>query len=123
MWASQDEIVDRFHGGTYAEYDFRIRDTWDNGEFMTGATVDLIERGEVVATETFTASSEDAPTMTSGFWNGRSNHAMTQALSFAWGWIDTRGGIEEALAPFASEVPTAASIRRSLIAPTQWGQD
>jgi hypothetical protein len=61
MWASLDEADARFQAETLATYDFRVRDRWDNGEFLTGATVDLYERGKVVHTETFVASSEDAP--------------------------------------------------------------
>lgn len=56
MYATQDERDDHFRNTTFATYSFRIRDEFDNGEFMTGATVDLIERGRVVHTETFTAS-------------------------------------------------------------------
>jgi hypothetical protein len=71
------------------EFDFRIRDEWDNGEFMTGATVDLIERGKVVHTEEFVASSED-DCGESAYGNGRANHASTQARSYAWAWIDSQ---------------------------------
>jgi len=89
MWASADEVADLFHEETFATYDFRIRDEWDNGEFMTGATVDLIVRGKVEHTETFIASSEDAygPAF-SAYGNGRDNHAGTQARSYAWAWLD-----------------------------------
>ncbi len=70
---------------------FLIRDEWDNGEFMTGATVDLIEDGKVVHTEKFVASSEDAPGEAfSAYGNGRDNHAGTQARSYAWAWIETK---------------------------------
>lgn len=91
MWASQNEIDERFEETTFATYDFLIRDEWDNGEFMTGATVDLIVKGQVVHTEVFTASSEDAyGEAFSAYGNGRDNHAGTQARSYAWAWIETQ---------------------------------
>lgn len=72
-------------------YDFHIRDEWDNGEFMTGATVDLLEDGKVVHTETFTASSEDEPGPAfSAYGNGNDNHAGTLARSYAWAWIESQ---------------------------------
>lgn len=94
LWASEAETIDRFHKETVPTYDFRVRDEWDNGEFLTGATVDLIERGQVVHTKTFTASSEFAPGMSSEYWSGNENHAMTQALSYAWAWIESKEGGE-----------------------------
>jgi hypothetical protein len=81
-----------------SSYDFQIRDEWDNEEFLTGATVDLIEDGKVVHTETFVASSEDAygPAF-SAYGNGRDNHAGTQARSYAWGWIESQTSTPEDL--------------------------
>lgn len=86
-------------------FSFQVRDEWDNGEFLTGATVDLIQDGEVVGTETFTASSEDAPGEAfSAYGNGRDNHAGTLARSFAWGWLESQETTpEERLAPFGLE--------------------
>lgn len=105
MWASDSEIRDQFLSATYATYDFRVYDETDNGEFMTGAKVDLIERGQVVHTETFSASSEDAPSGTfSAYGNGRDNHAGTQARSYAWAWLDSQEmSFEERFAPFGPE--------------------
>lgn len=105
MWASEQEAQDRFLATTFATYDFRVRDEWDNGEFMTGATVDLIERGTVVHTEPFVASSEDAPGEGfSAYGNGRDNHALTQALSYAWAWVEaSESPFEERFAPFGPE--------------------
>lgn len=105
MFATGAEILDRFLSETFATYDFRIRDEWDNGEFMTGATVDYYVRGRRVDTETFTASSEDAPGPGfSAYGNGRDNHALTLALSAAWSWIEScETPLEERLAPFGSE--------------------
>lgn len=69
--------------------DYRVYDEWDNGEFLTGATVDLIENGEVVHTEKIVASSEFESGLPSGYWNGRGNHATTQALSYANAWVES----------------------------------
>lgn len=106
MWASQNERDERFQDETIATYAFRVRDESDNGEFITCATVDLIERGRVVHTEQFYCSSEDAyGDDFSAYGNGRDNHATTQALSYAWAWLELReaGGIESVLAPFGPE--------------------
>lgn len=79
-WATEQET---------REIDYRVRDEWDNGEFMTGATVDLLIGGRVIHTETFTASSEDAPSESfSAYGNGRDNHATTLALSYANAWVE-----------------------------------
>ena len=103
MWATYEETLERFRSETHPTFDFRVYDEWDNGEFLTGATVDLIERGKVVRTEKFVASLEE-PGMESAYWSGSSNHAVTQALSFAWGWVEARQTpLEDALAPFGSE--------------------
>lgn len=104
-WASADEIADRVEAETVPTYDFRIRDEWDNGEFVTGATVDLIVRGKVIHTETFTASSEDAPGPGfSAYGNGLDNHAGTLARSYAWAWLDgCERPLEERYAPFGEE--------------------
>lgn len=77
-----------------AEVDYRIRDRWDNDEFLTGATVDLIEDVVVVETESFTASSE--------FPND--GDATAQAISFAVAWVESRTTtIEDRLGPFGIE--------------------
>lgn len=70
-------------------YSFVIRDEWDNGEFMTGATVDLLVVGVVTHSERFVCSSEDPYGPLSAYGNGRDNHAGTQARSFAWAWLDS----------------------------------
>lgn len=102
MWATLDECDAQFRDGTFATFEFRVYDEWDNGEFMTGAKVDLIERGQVIHTEVFTASSEDAPGPAfSAYGNGRDNHAGTQARSYAWAWLEARETpLEERFAPF-----------------------
>jgi hypothetical protein len=80
-----------------AKFDFKVRDEWDNGEFLTGATVDLIEDGKVVHTEKFVLSSEDAPGPGfSAYGNGRDNHAGTHARSYAWAWLEAAERREEA---------------------------
>lgn len=100
MWASVEEQEERFRSETLATFEFRVRDEWDNGEFLTGATVDLYERGKLVHTEVFVASSEE-PGLESEFYSGSSNHALTQALSYAHSWVETREvSLEDALAPF-----------------------
>lgn len=105
LWSSQDERDSRLRDETVATYDFRIYDETDDGEFMTGAKVDLIERGKVVHTETFSASSEDAPGPGfSAYGNGRDNNAGTLARSYAWSWIDAReSSFEERFEPFGVE--------------------
>lgn len=89
IWATEDECIERFHSETYPTYEFRIRDQWDNGEFLTGATVDLVERGKVVHSEKFVISSEDIPC--EGPWYssyGSVQLANTHALSYGWAWIE-----------------------------------
>jgi hypothetical protein len=106
MHASHDEYIEHFRATTVPTYDFRVYDEFDNGEFITTAKVDLIERGQVVHTESFFCSSEDAYGFDfSAYGNGRDNHAGTQARSYAWAWIELReaGGIEGVLAPFGPE--------------------
>ena len=77
IWATRAERDAEFNRH-FVSYDFLVRDEFDNGEFLTSATVDLIENGKVVHTETFTASSEDAPGEAfSAYGNGRDNHAGT----------------------------------------------
>lgn len=93
IWATENEIRDRFLAETLPNRGFRVYDEWDNGEFMTGAKVDLIEDGRVVHTETFCASSEDAP--------GPGYHAGTQAQSYAWAWLEA--GDASRLEPFGLE--------------------
>lgn len=104
MWASEAEILDRFVGETIPTYDFLVYDETDNGEFITTAKVDLIEKGKVVHTEPFVASSEDAPGPGfSAYGNGRDNHAGTLARSYAWAWIESmRTPFEERYAPFGA---------------------
>lgn len=105
LWATAEEALDHFFATTLAIYDFRVYDEFDNGEFVTGAKVDLIERGTVVATETFCVSSEDAPgDGFSGYGNGLDNNATTHALSCANSWVESRETpMEERFAPFGSE--------------------
>ena len=106
-FASHAEYLDHFRTviAPSPAFDFLVRDEWDNGEFMTGATVDLLEAGQVVHTETFVCSSEDAPGPGfSAYGNGRDNHALTQALSYANSWLESvTTTLEERLAPFGPE--------------------
>ena len=57
-------------------YDFRVEDVWDNGEFLTGATLVLLEDGQEVSRETFTASSE--------FENDGPAHVLATSAAVAW---------------------------------------
>lgn len=96
IFATQDERDDYFATvvAPYETYDFRIYDISDNGEFFTSATVDLLERGKVVGTETFAISSEFGPAPT----------GAQAAASFAWAWVDSQTtSFEERFAPFGSE--------------------
>lgn len=68
-------------------FDYRVYDEFDNGEFITGCKLDLLEDGKVVATESFTASSEE-PGLPSAYYTGSGNHAVTQALSYANAWVE-----------------------------------
>lgn len=81
MWASEAEATDRFHETTLATYDFRVYDVWDNGEFLTGAKVDLIERGVVIETRTFGGSTEFEDSY-------REGSAAVQAASYANAWVE-----------------------------------
>lgn len=94
MWASQQERDAQFAAETSATYDFRIYNVWDNGEFFTGATIDLIERGRVVHTETFTASSE--------FENDGT--AAAQASSYGSSYVESMEySLEERIGPLGLE--------------------
>jgi hypothetical protein len=88
MWATAAEIEARFFETTFASYDWRVYDVFDNGEFITGATVDLIERGKVIETRSFTGSSE--------FEGGETG--ARQAISYAAAWAEVAElGLEGAL--------------------------
>jgi len=76
------------------KYDFRIVDAWDNGEFLTGCTLELLVDGAVLETHRFTASSE--------FPNDGT--ATYQASSFACSWLEAMEyTLEERLGPFGLE--------------------
>ena len=105
MWATTDEYraeLDRLFAPTF---DFHVYDEFDNGEFITSAKVDLIEKGKVVHTEEFVASSEfGCGSEFSAYGNGRDNHAGTQARSFAWAWLESKTTtLEERLGPYGIE--------------------
>lgn len=77
-----------------ATYDFRIENIWDNGEFLSGATVVYLEDGREIDREEFVGSMEDAP-----------GYTGTQlATSAAGAWLETQTyTIEERLGPFGIE--------------------
>lgn len=87
---------------TAARADFRIVDAWDNGEFMTGATLELLQGDTVVGTETFVASSEDpGPT------------ATEMAISSGVAWVESQEyTIEERLGAFGMEWEREQDERR-----------
>ena len=68
------------------KYDWRLEDVWDNGEFLTGATVVYLVDGEESHRETFVGTTEDPPGYT----------ALDLAASAANAWYDhmTSGGYE-----------------------------
>jgi len=75
-------------------YDYVIRDVSDNGEFLSWATVDYLEDGKVVASETFCGTSEEPPGYT----------GEQLALSAAAAWQETvTYTIEERLGPYGIE--------------------
>jgi hypothetical protein len=86
MFATAAEALAQFYAETFATYDYRIVNVWDNGEFLTGATVELYERGVLVGTEEFVGSTEEDCGMTSAY--GNANLAVTQAISFAASWVE-----------------------------------
>lgn len=78
-----------------ATFGWEIRDEWDNGEFMSGCTVDLIEDGRVVESKKFVVSEEFAD---------NDGSARVQAASYAEAWRESREyTIEERLGPFGLE--------------------
>lgn len=107
MFASEAERDDYFRTviAPHAPFSFVVRDEWHNDEFMTGATVDLLVAGKVTHSEPFVCSSEDAPGPGfSSYGNGRDNNATTQALSYAWAWLDSvETPLDVRLAPFGLE--------------------
>lgn len=114
MWASYAEAMERFYSETFPTFDYRVRDVGDNGEFGTWATLDLLERGEVVHSETFRCSSEFPPEMTSMYGAGHENDAVAQAISRGVAYVEAeerraeadRLGVhplELALAPYGPE--------------------
>lgn len=96
MYATAEERDDYFRTivAPHPTYDFRVYDVYDNGEFLTFATVDLIESGRVVATETFVASDEFGPSET----------ATRMATSYAVAWLESQEHtLEQRLGPFGIE--------------------
>jgi len=75
-------------------YDYVIRDIADNGEFLSWATVDYLEDGKVVESETFCGTGEEPPGYT----------GEQLARSAASAWLETRiYTIEERLGPYGIE--------------------
>jgi hypothetical protein len=93
-WASASEVEDRFYGSTFAEYDFRIHDVNDNGEFITTAWVDLLVKGELVECRSFCCSTEFGPSPT----------AAECAASYALAWVEAQTySFEDRLGPYGIE--------------------
>lgn len=98
VWASESETLARFRAETFDTFDFRVYDVWDNEEFLTGAKVDLIERGRVVETKTFVGSSEFAEAYL------LEGSASAQASSYAMAWVEAMSfSFEERLGPYGME--------------------
>ena len=74
--------------------DWRIYDTFDNGEFLTFCKLDLILDGKLVETLDFTGTTEEPP----------GHHAHDLATSHAVAWYETvTQPIEDRLGPFGTE--------------------
>jgi hypothetical protein len=76
------------------EYDWRIRDVEDNGEFLSWATVDYIVDGEVVESQTFCGTSEEPP--------GHTGAELARSAAVAW-WETATYTAEERLGPYGLE--------------------
>lgn len=84
-------------------YNWEIRDISDNGEFLTFATIDLLEDGAVVESHDFIGSSE---------FPGDCD-AQMQAESFGFAWYETMTlTIEERLGEFGLEWQREENERR-----------
>lgn len=75
-------------------YDYRLVDVGDNGEFLSWATVEYLEDGEVVDTQRFVGTSEEPPGYT----------GEQLAVSNAEAWLETMTyTLEERLGPYGLE--------------------
>src|SRR5262245_57148330 len=94
LWASEAERDARWLEETSLEYDYRVYDIWDDGEFITHARVDLLVKGQVVETREFWGSTEDQYAAADGT-------GARQAISYAQAWVECMTiPLEERLAPF-----------------------
>lgn len=82
-------------------FDYRIYDAGDNGEFLNWCKLDLIENGKVVATHSFSGTTEEpCPS------------AVEQAHSFGVAWIEScEYTLEERLGPYGIEWEREAEER------------
>jgi hypothetical protein len=95
QWATEEEAHERFLAETKPVYDYVIRDCWDNGEFLTGCTLDLREGGKVMDSIEFTGSLE---------FGDNDGTAVTQAMSYGNAWYDARTyTLEERLGSYGIE--------------------
>lgn len=107
MWATEAEAQEQFRAATFSTYDFRVTDIFDNGEFLTSATLELLERGVVVERREFVGSTEFEESY-------REGSAAVQAAAYAWAWIESRETpLEERLAPFGPEWQLEQEERRN----------
>lgn len=73
---------------------YQVYAVWDNGEFLTGAKVDLILGGEIIDTETYVISCEC----------GEQHTATDHAISSAEAWVEAQTyTLEERLGPYGIE--------------------
>ena len=75
-------------------YDYVIRDVEDNGEFLSWATVDYLEDGKVVESETFCGTSEEPP--------GYTGEQLARSAAAAWLEVASYT-VEERLGPYGIE--------------------
>jgi hypothetical protein len=88
-------------------FSYRIVDVWDNGEFLTGATLECLQDGEVVLREKFHGTSEFPP--------GWSALELARSAGAAW-YESSTTTLEERLGPFGIEWEREQIERREAFA-------
>jgi hypothetical protein len=105
MWASAEEAAARFYDETFAAFDWRARDAFDNGEFLTSVTLDFYDHGKLVFSESFSGSSEFGEPS-----------ATAQAASYAHAWAESQEfSLEERLGRFGLEWEREQAERSGLV--------
>lgn len=75
-------------------YDYRIENVWDNGEFLSGATVVYLENGKETEREEFVGTTEEPP--------GHTGLQLAQSAAASW-YESMTTTLEERLGPFGLE--------------------